>query len=412
MAFRGKKRALPSEGRTGISESSEVLGGKKVRFGAAGNAAQDSEEEEDVEPADDLEGPSSRRNAVIAPEDGGSSDEESDEPAEPANKALDEDDDMFNSAPSKDTPAPKGKRDETDKIKDPGLGVREGVETGDQAYLKLGDLEGQEFQMLDQSDSDDQEEFEEDDIKANNDDAPRSRRSKKGMGYMMSGFNMKEELSEGRMTSDGCECTPFFLPVSAFHSMLRTDLAYLAAYIANKGDPFSRHDAWLDDVSNRKAIKDARAAKEAKEAQAAQQDAEQAALSRAGCMKELVEAGLLTKHNNENVLGALQRLGTARKAAVKNQQKAAKKQQRAKASSSTQMDVDDQSPESQELDQLKSKIDRLTTLAGTLLDGYGETEVYDWTYDDVVKDLRLEGEVPRVSFLPLLVYHALFLTRD
>lgn len=204
MSYRGKKRALPTSGREEASgPSSRSLAGKKVRFGAGGpsrNQASD-DEGDDEEPADDLEGPSSRRNAVIAPEDGGSSDEEEDDDGAPANKAsVDDDDDMFNSAPSNKKPT----QDDTDKIKDKGLRLREGAEGGDQEFIKLGDLDDQEFQVLDNEDSDDQEDFEDGDIHANDDDAPRSRRSKKGMGYQLSGFNMKEELSEGRMTADGC----------------------------------------------------------------------------------------------------------------------------------------------------------------------------------------------------------------
>lgn len=185
-----------------------------------------------------------------------------------------------------------------------------------------------------------------------------------------------------------------------------------AAYIANKTDPFARHDAWLDGVSDKKAIKVAKAAKEAKAAQAAEQDAEQRQLSRPACMKELVEGGLVTPAHGETVLGALQRLGQERKSLLQAQQKEAKRRKRVHNSSQkrrqeqNEMEVDGGEEQAEEpdeyaqaLEDVKRRVDRLTTLAGTLLDGYGETEVYDWTFDDIVKDLRLEGEVPRVSDL-------------
>lgn len=207
MADRGKKRALPRGGREEMAQNFQVAGGKKVRFGAAAQGTES--DDDDVEPADDLEGPSSRRNAVIAPEDGGSSDEDSDDGDGPANKAsVDDDEDMFNSATANKKPS----KDDTDRIKDAGLRLREGADGQKSEYISLGDLDDQEFQVLDKEDSDDQEEFEEEDIHANDDDAPRSRRSKKGMGYQLSGFNMKEELSEGRMTADGCWCLLIYCP--------------------------------------------------------------------------------------------------------------------------------------------------------------------------------------------------------
>lgn len=189
---------MPAEGGERMTSTSRpTVDGKKVRFG--GGPARDDSEDDDVEPADDLEGPSGRRKAVIKPADGGSSDEESEE--EPARD--DDDDDMFNSSKAKDV-----KKDDSSKVRDKGLQLREGAETTSskgEHYLKLGDLEGQEFNMPDASDSEDEELPEGEDEDANADDAPRSKRSKKGMGYTLSGFNMKQELQEGRMTSDGCE---------------------------------------------------------------------------------------------------------------------------------------------------------------------------------------------------------------
>lgn len=122
-------------------------------------------------------------------------------------------------------------------------------------------------------------------------------------------------------------------------------------------------------------------------------------------MKELVEGGLVTKEKGETVLGALQRMGQERKTMLQAQQKAAKRQKRS-AKKQSDMDVDEGAQEdeySAPLADIKRRVDRLTTLAGTLLDGYGETDVYDWTFDDIVKDLRLEGEVPRVRVVNCLL---------
>lgn len=146
-------------------------------------------------------------------------------------------------------------------------------------------------------------------------------------------------------------------------------------------------------------MKAAKAAQEAKQRQAAEQDAEQSTgINRAQCMRELVESGLLRSEQGETVLGALTRLGHERKAAVKAQQKAHKASQaKAKADTGGSMELDGETNEEHRMNEVKAQVERLTTLAGTLMDAYGETEVYDWTFDDVVKDLRLEGEVPRVS---------------
>jgi CD2 antigen cytoplasmic tail-binding protein 2 len=69
-------------------------------------------------------------------------------------------------------------------------------EQGRKEWLEMGDIEGQEFSKRDMKDDDDDEEADEDeedleedyeevDDHANDDDAPRSRRSKKGMGFQL-----------------------------------------------------------------------------------------------------------------------------------------------------------------------------------------------------------------------------------
>lgn len=91
-------------------------------------------------------------------------------------------------------------KDESDRVRDTGLQLRGDAAKGGKATLEQHDIEGQEDLEADLEDpmavklregrigagdeSDgDEEEFVEGDEHANDDDAPRSRRSKKGMGF-------------------------------------------------------------------------------------------------------------------------------------------------------------------------------------------------------------------------------------
>lgn len=158
--------------------------------------------------------------------------------------AEDDDEDMFAST------APKGEaastlEDQTKDVVDKGLDVRGG--TKGKEFLDLGDIEGQEFgkgQSDEEDDySDEEEEFVPGDEHANDDDAPRARRkSKKGMGFAISKFNMAEELDEGRFTADG-------------------------SYVASGVDLDANHDNWLLGNDSKKDIKRAREAKRRLEGQ-------------------------------------------------------------------------------------------------------------------------------------------------
>jgi CD2 antigen cytoplasmic tail-binding protein 2 len=129
--------------------------------------------------------------------------------------ADDADDDMFSSAPK---PA---KVDDTDRIKDSGLELKGGASKANKEFLDLDDIEGQEFgrkpeedaipesvKMVVEEGSDvegSEEDFVSGDEMANTDEAPRSRRTKRGMGYVISRFNMKDEMEEGRFNTEGSE---------------------------------------------------------------------------------------------------------------------------------------------------------------------------------------------------------------
>lgn len=332
-------------GQPGISSGPSMT--KKIKF----NTEDPVDEEEYVSPSllhnailtsrqHRLEVPnqsSSRRNAVKDEGYGSdSSDEDMGGEAGPTTAAMADEDDMFN------TTAPVNKEE---PAKGPIDGLLTKASAKGKAFLDIDDIEGQETGKthsgrLDSEDEDTEEEVEEDfeegDEHANDDDAPRSRRSKKSMGYVISSFNMKDELQEGKITADG-------------------------SYLANAKDPLAVHDNWLNGVSSRKELKKAKEAKERADARAREQErADARALPRVDSLKAIAESGLVRRH--ESCLAALARHGQAKKAGDT---------------------------------EAKKRINDLTTLVSGLFDIHGENDIYEETCDDIVRTLRLEGEVPR-----------------
>ncbi|GAA5901497.1 hypothetical protein JCM8208_001818 [Rhodotorula glutinis] len=300
--------------------------------------------------------------------------------AEPdADDNNDDDDDMFGGAAEQ---------------RDTGLDTK--GKKKDNEFLEMGDIEGQEFGKGGDSDDDDdgaledEEDYLPEDDEANADEAPRGRRSKKGMGYSLSSFNMKEELSEGRFSADG-------------------------TYTANHKDPLASHDVWLDGLSKR-SIRAAREAKERldqrqrdKERDEARSD-DQLTQLRDDCMIGLVAL----VRPGETVARALNRLGTAKKRADAAAAAAAAaaavggaSEGKGKASSgggggaNDAMDLDDGGAPNPSTSttpapsRYASRINRLTHYASTLLSQHGELEIYDASHEHLVETLKGEGAVRR-----------------
>jgi len=203
---------------------------------------------------------------------------------------------------------------------------------------------------------------------------------------------MKEELSEGRFSSDG-------------------------TYTANSKDPLASHDVWLDGLSKR-SIRAAREAKDRidqrqrdKERDESKSD-DQLTQLRDDCMIGLVAL----VRPGETVAGALSRLGTAKKRAEAAAAAAADGagEGKGKAASSSgggggndAMDLDDGAPNpstststsstspSSAPSRYASRINRLTHYASTLLSQHGELEVYDHSHEHLVETLKGEGAVRR-----------------
>ncbi|EJD02484.1 uncharacterized protein FOMMEDRAFT_124988 [Fomitiporia mediterranea MF3/22] len=231
-------------------------------------------------------------------------------------------------------------------------------------YLRLGDIEGQEFNEASGSDKDDSEESEGE--PEDEDDA--ERRKKAGMGYELSSFNMREEMEEGKFTEDGTFVRTF--------------------------DPHAIHDRWLEDADDR-AIKKARRAKRAQErAEKEKLRAEAREAQEAGGKEEMEKEMLTMLKKGETVLEALARLGEKVKKA-KGKERSNKKSRTHDPS----MDVDnDSKPHADEhptsFSQLspKSKIEHLTTLASNLM-SLGDVDIYNKTYEHLLRSVRSGGNV-------------------
>ena len=195
----------------------------------------------------------------------------------------DSSDDGEGVVPSRRPDAKKGGEDDDDDMF--AMGEKEGKDDGDdegsgkpkkEDFLRLGDIEGQEFN--DASDADDGSEISDD--PEDEDDA--ERRKKRGMGYELSSFNMREEMEEGKFSADG---------------------TFIRTY-----DPHAIHDRWMDGTDERE-MKKARRAKRAQEKKEKERIKVEERESK-GKSKEEMEIELLQYlKRGETVLEALSRLG-------------------------------------------------------------------------------------------------------
>lgn len=145
-------------------------------------------------------------------------------------------------------------------------------------YLRLGDIEGQEFNSGSDGESEDDEPEDEDDAE---------RRKKAGMGFELSSFNMRDEMEEGKFTEDG---------------------SYVRTF-----DPHGVHDRWMEGLGDRE-IKMARRRKRHQERQQKERiAAEERELEESGGKGALEKELLVKLKKGETVLEALQRLGVQAK---------------------------------------------------------------------------------------------------
>lgn len=190
---------------------------------------------------------------------------------------------------------------------------------------------------------------------------------------------MADELSEGRFSADG-------------------------TYTANPNDGLAVHDKWLDGVS-KTAIKAARESKkrmdeEAKKREESSKGVEALSQEKDDCMIGIL--GIIRE--GETVARALARLGAGKKKVVR-----VKKVKAPVINDADAMELDDDhlpAPNTLasqatlasttapiEEDPATKRIKLLTHLASTLLATHGELEIYDQTYEDIIKGLKSEGAV-------------------
>ncbi|RXW12816.1 hypothetical protein EST38_g13038 [Candolleomyces aberdarensis] len=210
-------------------------------------------------------------------------------------------------------------------------------------FMRLGDIEGQEFHDESGENSDD-EDFEDEDA--------RERKKKEGMGFELSSFNMREEMEEGKFTDDG---------------------NYIRTF-----DPHQVHDKWMDGLDERE-IKLARKRKrEQEKKQKEKMDREERELQESGG-PAAVELQLLPYlKKGETILEALQRLGAAEK-----RKQPAKKPAKRKADGAMSVDKQPHTP---------TDIEVITDLASKLM-SLGDVDVYSKTYEELVRHVRTAGNV-------------------
>jgi len=230
-------------------------------------------------------------------------------------------------------------------------------------FLRLGDIEGQEFGRGSADDDEGGDSSGDDEEPEDEDDA--DRRKKAGMGYEMSSFNMREEMEEGKFSADGMYVRKF--------------------------DPHALHDQWMDGLGERE-IKLARKRKRRQEkAQMEKMRAEEDELEQLGGKDAVEREVLALLKKGETVLEALQRLGTRNKQG-KAKQSSSAPSRTAKASSQDPTAVTDKRTNS------LSDVEHLTHLASTLL-SLGDTDIYSRTYEELVRSVRTAGNVDR-SWVP------------
>ncbi|KAJ7449905.1 hypothetical protein FB451DRAFT_743438 [Mycena latifolia] len=220
-------------------------------------------------------------------------------------------------------------------------------------FLRLGDIEGQEFGDSESEGSSDDEPEDEDDAE---------RKKKAGMGFEISSFNMRDEMEEGKFTEDG---------------------TYVKSF-----DPHGVHDRWMEGLDDRE-IKLARRRKRQQERQQRERiKAEEKEIEESGGKGALEMELLAMLNKGETVLEALQRLG----AEAKKSSKGAKKAGKLKADGAMNVDKSSDAPTA------PTAIERITHLASTIM-SLGDTDIYSKTYEELVRAVRSSGLV-EPSWIP------------
>jgi len=351
---------MPPRGSRKRELSSPSPPPKRARFDeAALSAAEDRVFEESVDANLEVSAREAKRSVNI---DGYESDSTDDGEGvvlsrrSGANEVADEDDDMFGPSGAAGKDAAKDD-DEDDDDDDLGGGRRK------EKVLALGDIEGQEFGEvgagLDEDEDDDDEIIDEDEAE---------RRAKKGMGFELTGFNMKEEMEEGKFVDDG-------------------------TFVRSR-DPHEMHDRWLEGTSERE-MKRARKAHEKREREERERQIREQREQQSKRKEEYELELLKFMKKGESVMETLQRLGAEAKRAGGGQKRKAKRKPAGPAAAG--MDIDPQSSTSNGNGHTNghaepTPIERVTALASDLM-ALGNMDVYEGTYELLLRSVRRSGIV-------------------
>ncbi|KDR81690.1 hypothetical protein GALMADRAFT_239815 [Galerina marginata CBS 339.88] len=243
-----------------------------------------------------------------------------------------------------------GDDDEVDDMFAPEQEDKEDADSAkkEEKYMRLGDIEGQEFQ--DESD----ENGESDQVNEPEDEDEVERKKKAGMGYELSSFNMRDEMEEGKFTEDG---------------------SYVRTF-----DPHGVHDRWMDGLDDREIKLARRRKREQEKKQRERIVAEEKEIEESGGKSAMEQQLLRFLKKGETVLEALQRLGARSK---KTQPSKRLKQ---KAAGGNAMEVDKAS------EHTPTDIETITHLASNLM-SLGDTDIYSKTYEEIVRTIRSSGNV-------------------
>ncbi|KAF9535261.1 hypothetical protein CPB83DRAFT_841479 [Crepidotus variabilis] len=242
----------------------------------------------------------------------------------------------------------KGGKDDEDDVDDMFAELDEEKESKDVSgkkkdskFMRLADIEGQEFR-----DDDSDSGAAEDDEPEDEDDA--ERRKKAGMGFELSSFNMRDEMEEGKFTEDG-------------------------NYIRTK-DPNAVHDRWMDGVSEKEMKLARRKKREQEKLQRQKMLEEEKELEESGGKASFEKDLLPFLKKGETIVEALQRLGSQAKK-VKNKPKPG-------------VEVDKTTTH------VRTDVETITHLASNIM-SLGDVDIYNKTYEELVRAVRSAGSVPQ-----------------
>ncbi|EPQ30830.1 uncharacterized protein PFL1_01728 [Pseudozyma flocculosa PF-1] len=203
---------------------------------------------------------------------------------------------------------------------------------------------------------------------------------KRGSAVRITGFNMKEEMQTGKFDEEG-------------------------NYIENAKDPHADHDVWLAGNYSRSKIRAAREAQQKRERELQEKEAkaDEEDNDEDDVKKRLVEH----MRRAETVLGTLQRLGKeAKKDKGPKAQRRGIKQRRFNSSNSDRaaaddndMDVDAAAAKAEAKPQAVLDLEVVTHLSSVLMSRFGQMDIYEQTYEGLLRDVRKSGLV-RGTFDP------------